>query len=205
MEHPETNPFVNSLAPEKSFCLEIFIFYCLEACAGLSDDIFFSPSPTSSSQSLIFCHLCHKRRQVRINAMGRGKVVRSSGQSKVVIIPTLGLSQVEVLFSCSVGSLFRPHGLHHTRLLCPSFSLGICSSSCPLSLMMLSNHLILCHSISFCLQSFPASGFFQLVCCLHQLDNILELQHQSVLPMNMKESQLLRNRKPQAHFIFPST
>ena len=41
MEHSETKPFVNSLAPEKSFCLEIFIFYCLEACAGLSDDIFF--------------------------------------------------------------------------------------------------------------------------------------------------------------------
>lgn len=45
--------------------------------------------------------------------MGWGKVVCSSGESKVVIIPTLGLSEVEVLFSCSVGSLLRPHGLHH--------------------------------------------------------------------------------------------
>ena len=41
MEHSETNPFVTSLAPEKSFCLEIFIFCCLDACAGLSDDFFF--------------------------------------------------------------------------------------------------------------------------------------------------------------------
>ena len=159
---------------------------------------FFSPSPTSS---YLFCHLCHKRRQVRINAMGWDKVVRSSGQSKVVIIPTLSLSKVEVLFSSSFGSLLRPHGLHHTRLLCPSFSLRICSSSCPLNLVMLSNHFILCHPISFCLQSFPASGFFQLVCCLHQLDNILELQHESVLPMNMKESQLLRNRNLR-HILF---
>ena len=115
MGHSETNPFVNFLAPEKSFCLEIFLFCCLEACAGLSDDILFSPSLTSS-QSLIFCHLCHKRRPVRINAMGWDKVVCSSGESKVVIIPTLGLSKVEVLFSCSVGSLLRPHELHHTRL-----------------------------------------------------------------------------------------
>ena len=53
-----------------------------------------------------------------------------------------------------------PHGLQHTRLLCPSLSPGGCSDSCPMSWW--------CHpTISFsvipfssCLQSFPASGSF---------------------------------------------
>ena len=38
-----------------------------------------------------------------------------------------------LLFSCSVMcSSLRPHGLQHARLLCPSPSPGVCSSSCPL-------------------------------------------------------------------------
>ena len=56
----------------------------------------------------------------------------------------------------------RPHGLQHTKLPCPSWSLGVCSKSCPLSQW--------CHpTISFsvvpfssCPQSFPASGSFPL-------------------------------------------
>ena len=42
----------------------------------------------------------------------------------------------------------------------PSLSPGACSNSSPLNLMMLSNHFILHHPLSSCLQSFPASGFF---------------------------------------------
>ena len=66
-----------------------------------------------------------------------------------------------LLFSCSVVSDSSwPHGLHHTRLPCPSPSPGACSNSCPLSQW--------CHpTISFsvipfssCLQSFPESGSF---------------------------------------------
>ena len=52
-----------------------------------------------------------------------------------------------------------PHELQHTRLPCPSLSLGVCSNSCPLSRW--------CHPtisssvIPFSrLQSFPASGSF---------------------------------------------
>ena len=68
-----------------------------------------------------------------------------------------------LLFSCSVVSnSMRPQGLQHTRLPCPSLSPRICSNSCPLSQW--------CHptisssvaSFSFCLQSFPASGSFQM-------------------------------------------
>ena len=62
-----------------------------------------------------------------------------------------------LLFSHSVMSdSLQPHGLQHTRLPCPSPSPGVCSDSCP------SNHLILCHPLLLCLQSFPASGSFQM-------------------------------------------
>ena len=48
-----------------------------------------------------------------------------------------------------------------------------------IELMMLSNHLILCRPFSSCLQSFPASGSFQLIQFLHQVAKVSELQHQS--------------------------
>ena len=55
-----------------------------------------------------------------------------------------------------------PHGLHHARLPCPSWSPRACLNSCPLSR--------LCHPtisssvipISSCLQCFPVSGSFQM-------------------------------------------
>ena len=62
---------------------------------------------------------------------------------------------------CSVAVVshsFRPHGLQHTRLPCPSPSPRVCPSSCPLSWW--------CHPtissslVSFCFLSFPASGSF---------------------------------------------
>ena len=53
---------------------------------------------------------------------------------------------------------FWPHGLQHTRLLCLSPSPGACSNSCPLSLP--SNHLILCHLFSSCLQILPSIRVF---------------------------------------------
>ena len=54
----------------------------------------------------------------------------------------------------------QPHGLQHTRLLCPSLPPGVCSNSCPVSRWC---HLTILSSatlFSFCLQSFPASGSF---------------------------------------------
>ena len=38
-------------------------------------------------------------------------------------------------------------GLQHTRLPCPSPTSGACSNSCPMSLVMPSNHLILCRPL----------------------------------------------------------
>ena len=66
-----------------------------------------------------------------------------------------------LLFSDSVVSdSLRSHELQHTRLLCPSLSLGVCSNSCPLSLWC---HPTISSSVipfSSCPQSFPASGSF---------------------------------------------
>jgi len=68
-----------------------------------------------------------------------------------------------VQFSCSVMSnSLRPHGLQHARPPCPSPTPGVYSNSCPLSQWC---HPAISSSIvpfSFRLQSFPASGSFQM-------------------------------------------
>ena len=56
----------------------------------------------------------------------------------------------------------RPHGLQHTRFLCPSPTPRTCSNSCALSWWC---HPTISSSVvpfSSCLQSFPASGSFQM-------------------------------------------
>ena len=70
---------------------------------------------------------------------------------KSVVIVTVAVVQL-----LSHIRLFETHGLQHTSLLCPSLSLGVCSNSRPLSLIMLSNHLILCHPCSSCLKFFDS-------------------------------------------------
>ena len=63
-------------------------------------------------------------------------------------------------FSHSVMSnSFRPHGLQHTRLPCPSLSPRDCSNSCPLSPWC---HPTISSSVTLfsCPQSFPAPGCF---------------------------------------------
>ena len=68
-----------------------------------------------------------------------------------------------VQFSCSVVSdSLWPHGLQHTRSLCPSPTPGVYSNSCPLSWW---HHPTISSSVipfSFHLQSFPVSGSFQM-------------------------------------------
>ena len=51
-------------------------------------------------------------------------------------------------------------GLQQARLLCPSPSPRVCSSLCPLSWWFYLTILSSVIPFSFCLQSFPASGFF---------------------------------------------
>ena len=69
-----------------------------------------------------------------------------------------------------------PHGLKHSRLPCPSPTPRAYSNSCPLSWWY---HPTISSSVSpfsFCLQSFPASGFFHGVSSLHQVAKVLEFQ-----------------------------
>ena len=70
----------------------------------------------------------------------------------------LQLSSVQV--SRSVVFDFVTHGLHHTRLPCPSLSPWVCSNSCLLSQQSYLTSSFSVASFSFCLQSFPASGSF---------------------------------------------
>ena len=69
----------------------------------------------------------------------------------------------ELQFSCSVLSdSLRLHGLQHARLPCPLPTPRVCSNSCPLGWWC---HLTISSSVvpfSSCLQSFPASGSFQM-------------------------------------------
>ena len=79
--------------------------------------------------------------------------------SSFSIIPT----QVSVQFSCSVVSdSLWPNGMQHARLLSPSPTPRVYSNSCPLSQWC---HPTISSSVvpfSSCLQSFPASGSFQI-------------------------------------------
>ena len=58
-----------------------------------------------------------------------------------------------------VSDSLKPHGLQHIRPPCPSPTPGVYSNSCPLSHPTISSTVI---PFSSCLQSFPASGSFQM-------------------------------------------
>ena len=59
------------------------------------------------------------------------------------------------------------HVLHHARLPCPSLFPGICSNSCPLSPVMLSNHLMLCCPLLLLPSIFPSIRVFSNKSVLH--------------------------------------
>ena len=94
-----------------------------------------------------------------------------------------------LLCSCSVVSdPLRPHGLQHTRSLCPSPTPRAYSNSCSLMVMQ-PNYLILCHPLlllpSFFFLasgSFPMSQFF--TSCGHSIG---VSDSASVLPMNIQD------------------
>ena len=74
---------------------------------------------------------------------------------------SLPIGFVCVLFSCSVVSYsLQPHGVQHSRLLCPSPSPRVCSNSYSLSQWCHPTISSCVAPFSFCFQSFPASGSF---------------------------------------------
>ena len=96
---------------------------------------------------------------------------------------------MSVQFSCSVVSdSLKSHGLQHDRLPCPSPTPRACSNSCPSSWW--------CHStisssaipFSSRLQSFPASGSFQMRQFFTSGGRTIEVSASaSVLPMNIQD------------------
>ena len=94
-----------------------------------------------------------------------------------------------VQFSCSVMSdSLWPHGLQHARLPCLSPIPRVCSTSCPLSQWC---HPTISSSVvpfTFCLQSFPASGSFQMSQFFASGGQSIGVSASaSVLPMNIQD------------------
>ena len=94
-----------------------------------------------------------------------------------------------VQFSCSVVSdSLRPHGLQHTRPPCPSPAPRACSNSYPLSRWChptISSSVVLFSSH---LQSFPASGSFQMSQFFTSGGQRIGVSASaSVLPMNIQD------------------
>ena len=87
-----------------------------------------------------------------------------------------------------MSNSFRPHGLQHTTLPCPSPSSEVCSNSCPLSQWC---HQTISSSVvpfSPCLQSFPASESFPVSQLFSSGDQSVEVSASvSVLPMNIQD------------------
>ena len=73
---------------------------------------------------------------------------------------TLALLASLQFSSAAESDYLGPHGLQHSKFLCPSPSLRTCSNSCPLSWWCYPSIFSSILSFSSCFQSFPASGSF---------------------------------------------
>ena len=98
--------------------------------------------------------------------------------------------EASVQFSCSVVSeSLQPHELQHARPPCPSPTPGIHPNQCPSSRWY---HPTISFSVvpfSFCPQSFPASGSFQMSQLFASGGQTIEVSASaSVLPMNTQDS-----------------
>jgi len=86
-----------------------------------------------------------------------------------------------------MSNSLQPHGLQHARPSCPSPTSGVYSNSCPLSRCC---HPTISSSVipfSSCLQSFPASGSFQMSPFFTSRDQSIGVSASaSLLPMNIQ-------------------
>ena len=93
-----------------------------------------------------------------------------------------------LVFSCSlVSDSLQPQRLQHTRLPCPSPSPRGLFKLMSIESVMPSNHLSFCHSLSSCLQSFPASGSFPMSWLFSSRQSIEASASASVLPQNIQD------------------
>ena len=115
-----------------------------------------------------------------------GRGLRSTNYYTVYII-SQKKKKISLQFSHSVMSYsLRPHGLQHIRLPCPSPTPGAYPNSCPSSQWChptISSSVI---PLSSCLQSFPASGSFQMSQFFTSGGQSIGVSA-SVLPMNIQD------------------
>ena len=83
----------------------------------------------------------------------------------------------------------QPHGLQHTKLPCPSLSLGVCSNSCPPSQWCYRTILSSAATFSSSPHSFSASGSFPI--SRHQAAKGLELQLQKLFSCYQNHSETM--------------
>ena len=109
-----------------------------------------------------------------------------------------------VKFSLSVVSdSFRAHGPQHTRLPCPSPTLGACSNSCPWKSMMSFNYLILFNSLLFLPSIFPRVTVFSKESVLpSRWPNYWSFRF-TISPPNEYHGILLNNEKEQTSYSQP--
>ena len=87
-----------------------------------------------------------------------------------------------------MSDTLQPHGLHHTRPPCPQPIPGAYSSSFPLSQWCYPTNSSSVIPFSFCLQSFPPSGSFQMSQFFASSGQSIGVSASaSVLPMNIED------------------
>ena len=86
------------------------------------------------------------------------------GKKKLCGFPMYSVQFSSVTQSCLT---LQPHGLQHPRLPCPSPTPKAYSNSCPVELVMPSNHLIFCYSLLLLPSIFPSIRVFWNELVLH--------------------------------------
>ena len=109
-----------------------------------------------------------------------------SSRGSLVPLHFLPFSSVQFSHSVTSDSLW-PNRLQHTRLPCPSPTPRVCSNSCPLSQWGQQTISFSVIPFSSCLQSFPASGSFQMSQFFTSGDQSIGVSASTpVLPMNIQ-------------------
>ena len=107
---------------------------------------------------------------------------------KKVLQPGRGVHSVQFSSVAQSCPTLWPHGLQHTRPPCPSLTPRVYSNSCPLSQWYHPTFSSSVIPFSSCLQSFPASGSFQMSQFFASGgQSIGASASASVLPMNIQD------------------
>ena len=108
----------------------------------------------------------------------------------IPLLITVGLGMQHAIQSSHsvVSDSLQPHGLQHARLPCPLSTPGVYSNSCPLSQRYHPTISSPLFPFSFCFQSFPASGSFQMSQFFTSGGQSVGVSASaSVLPMNIQD------------------